>query len=154
VPGDRITIGDVDGVVDEISARTVRILTPDARRVHYPNRAVLDGAITNLSAEGRRMATFVVGAAYDTDLEAACEEIERALAATETVLSDPAPRAYVQEFADSTINIACRFWHEPEILAEWTARDEAMRAVKRALDAAGITIAFPQRVVWSAAEAA
>jgi small-conductance mechanosensitive channel len=43
----------------------------------------------------------------------------------------------VERFADSTINIACRFWHQPEIQAEWAARDEAMRAVKRAAAVAG-----------------
>ena len=80
--------------------------------------------------------------------------MERTLAETPALLAEPAPRAYVEEFADSTINIACRVWHEPDILAEWEARSEAMRAVKRALDANDITIAFPQRVVWSGEEAA
>ena len=73
-----------------------------------------------------------------------------ALTAVPTVAPEPLPAAFVDEFADSTINIACRFWHEPEIQAEWAARDEATRAVKRAFDASGITIAFPQRVLWRA----
>jgi small conductance mechanosensitive channel len=147
--GDQVAIEGVEGNIDEVSARTVRIITVDGRRVHFPNRKVLEGAITNLTTEGRRLTTFTVGAAYDTDLDEARKVIVAAMQSAETVLSSPTPEAFVQEFADSTINIACRFWHEPEIQAEWVARDEAMRAVKRALDANGITIAFPQRVVWS-----
>jgi small conductance mechanosensitive channel len=149
--GDQVSIEGTEGSLDEVSARTVRVITVDGRRVHFPNRKVLEGAITNLTAEGRRLTTFTVGAAYDTDLDQARDVIVSAMVSATTVLSSPAPEAFVQEFGDSTINIACRFWHEPEIQAEWVARDEAMRAVKRALDANGITIAFPQRVVWSGA---
>lgn len=146
--GDQVAVDAVEGRIDEVSARTVRIITVDGRRVHFPNRKVLEGAITNLTAEGQRLTTFTVGAAYDTDLDRAREVIVAAMESASTVLSSPAPEAFVQEFGDSTINIACRFWHAPEIQAEWVARDEAMRAVKRALDANGLTIAFPQRVVW------
>jgi small conductance mechanosensitive channel len=145
---DQVLIDGIEGAIDEVSARTVRIITVDGKRVHFPNRGVLEGAITNLTVEGQRMTTFVVGAAYDTDLDQAREVIVAAMQSADAVLSDPSPQAFVDEFSDSTINIACRFWHAPEIQAEWVARDEAMRAVKRGLDTNGITIAFPQRVVW------
>jgi small conductance mechanosensitive channel len=147
--GDQVAIDEFEGRIDEVSARTVRIITVDGKRVHFPNRKVLEGAITNLTTEGRRLTTFIVGAAYDTDLDRAREVIVTAMQSADMVLSSPAPEAFVQEFGNSTINIACRFWHAPEIHAEWVARDEAMRSVKRALDANGITIAFPQRVVWA-----
>jgi len=147
--GDQVEIGGLSGQIDEVSARTVRVITVDGRRVHYPNRSVLEGAIVNLTSEGRRLTTFVAGVAYDTDLERAREVIMESLGAAPGVIADPPPQAFVEAFADSTINIACRFWHEPRIQAEWAARDEAMRAVKRAFDDARITIAFPQRVLWS-----
>jgi small conductance mechanosensitive channel len=145
---DQVLIDGIEGVIDEVSARTVRITTVDGKRVHLPNRSVLEGAIINLTIDGQRMTTFIVGAAYDTDLEHAREVIVTAMQSADAVLSDPSPQAFVEEFSDSTIHIACRFWHAPEIQAEWVARDEAMRAVKRGLDANGIKIAFPQRVVW------
>lgn len=147
--GDQVAIDGIEGRIDEVNARTVRVITIDGKRVHFPNRKVLEGAITNLTAEGSRMTTFTVGAAYDTDLEQAREVIVAAMQSADMVLSSPEPEAFVQEFSDSTINISCRFWHAPEIHAEWVARDEAMRSVKRALDTNGITIAFPQRVIWS-----
>lgn len=147
--GDQVVIDGVEGGIDEVNARTVRVTTVDGTRVHLPNRSVLEGAITNLTVDGRRMTTFIVGAAYDTDLEQARHVIVSAMQTADAVLSDPPPAAFVNEFGASTINIACRFWHAPRIQAEWEARDEAMRAVKRALDTNGITIALPQRVVWS-----
>ncbi len=152
--GDQIVIGETSGRIDEVSARTVRVISVDGRRVHFPNRAVLEGAIVNLTTEGARMTTFIAGVDYATDLDQAREVIAAAMADAPGVLAEPPPEAFVEEFADSTINIACRFWHAPEIQAEWASRDEAMRSVKRALDASGITIAFPQRVIWSADDAA
>jgi small conductance mechanosensitive channel len=150
--GDQVQIDGCEGAVVEISARTLRLNTVDGRRIHLPNRTALDGAIVNLTVGGQRLSTFVAGVAYDTDLDRAKQVVVEALVGAPSVLSDPVPEAFVEEFSDSTINIACRFWHQPEIQAEWAARDEAMRAVKRAFDANGITIAFPQRVHWRADE--
>lgn len=147
--GDQVVIDEVEAVIEEVSARTVRTITVDGRRVHFPNRTVLAGAITNLTSEGHRLTTFVVGVAYHTDLDRAVQVIVEAIEDVPTVFADPPPMAFVQEFASSTIEIACRFWHEPEIQAEWVARDAAMRAVKRSFNENGITIAFPQRVLWS-----
>lgn len=149
--GDQVVLDDVEGEIEEVSARTVRMITVDGRRVHLPNRSVLADTITNLTSEGRRLSTFVVGAAYSTNLDQACELIVTTLGTVPSVLTDPPPTAFVQEFAESTIDIACRIWHQPEIEAEWAARDDAMRTVKRALNEHGITIAFPQRMLWDGA---
>jgi len=146
--GDQVIINDIEGDISEVSARTVRVITVDGRRIHFPNRSVLDGTIVNLTTEGKRMTRFAAGVAYDTDLDRAREVIIESIGTARGVLSDPPPQAFVHEFADSTINIACQFWHEPKIQEEWAARDAAMRAVKRAFDEQGITIAFPQRVLW------
>lgn len=146
---DQIVVDGESGRVDEVSARTVRLISVDGRRIHLPNRMVLERSIVNLTTEGARMSTFVAGVEYSTDLDRAREVIASAVAEAPGVLDDPAPEAFVEEFADSTINIACRFWHQPQIQAEWSCRDEAMRSAKRALDASGITIAFPQRVLWN-----
>jgi small-conductance mechanosensitive channel len=148
--GDQVVVEGYEGVVEEVSARTVRITSVDGRRFHLPNRSVLDGTIENLVSEGHRMTTFIAGVDYATDLDRAREVVIEALREARLVATTPAPEAFVEQFADSTINIACRFWHAPEIQASWAARDEAMRAVKRAFDANGITIAFPQRVLWRA----
>ena len=150
--GDQVVIGDERGQVDQVTARTVRMCTVDGRWVHVPNRTVLEGTITNLMSNGLRMSTFTAGVDYSTDLDLARQVIVEAISTTSAAAAEPAPAAFVEEFAESTINIACRFWHEPDIESEWAARDESMRAVKRAFDDSGITIAFPQRVLWRADE--
>ena len=151
--GDVVEFGEYQGAIEEVNARTVRMVSVDGRRVHIPNRTALDGTIVNLMAHGARMTTFVAGVEYATDLDRTREVVVGALQSCEMVADEPVPEAHVQEFNSSTIDIACRFWHAPGVHEEWRARDEAMRAVKRALDADGITIAFPQRVLWRGDEA-
>ena len=113
---------------------------------------VLDSPITNLTVEAHRLTEFEVGVAYGTDLDRACAVAVEAMVSADLVLADPPPEALVEDFGDSSIAIACRYWHAPDVMSELRSRDQATRAVKRSFDAAGIVIAFPQRVVWNAGE--
>ena len=146
--GDFVDLGAHRGEIVEVNARTVLMRTVDGRRIHLPSRTVLNSAIVNLSAEGRRLTSFVAGVDYSTDLDRARSLAIEAMTSEPSVLADPPPEALVEEFAESTINISCRFWHEPDQMSELRSRDETMRAVKRSFDANGIVIAFPQRVLW------
>ena len=56
----------------------------------------------------------------------------------------------MNEFGDSGINFALRFWHGADFAIEWRVRDQLARALKRRFDDEGITIPFPQRVVHMA----
>ncbi len=150
--GDLVDVDDVRGEIVEIDARTVMMQTVDGRQIHLPSRTVLNSPIVNLSAEGHRLTSFVAGVEYTTDLDKARALAVEAMTSEPGVLADPPPEALVEDFADSTINISCRFWHEPDIMSELRSRDEAMRAVKRTFDSNGIVIAFPQRVLWRAEE--
>jgi small-conductance mechanosensitive channel len=146
--GDLAVLDDLLGEIVEINARAVILQTIDGRRIHLPSRTVLNSAIVNLTVEGRRLTSFVAGVEYATDLDRARALAVEAMTSAPGVLEDPPPEALVEDFADSTINISCRFWHEPDLMSELRAQDEAMRAVKRAFDGNGIVIAFPQRVLW------
>ncbi len=150
--GDLVNVAGELGVVDKIDSRTVVLQTIDGRRVHLPSRSVLSSAIVNLTVERERLTTFVAGVEYSTDLDRARSIAVDAMAGAQGVRADPPPEALVEEFADSTINISCRFWHDPDLMSELRVRDAAMRAVKRAFDANGIVIAFPQRVLWRTGE--
>lgn len=143
-------IAGIEGTIIDMTPRAVTLETPDGEIVYIPNRSVIDDPIFNYSQYGRRRTTIDVGLAYATDLAVAARTMAEAAAATPGVLADPAPEALIHEFGDSTINAAVRFWHSPEILSRWTIRHDVAVNLKRALDDAGIEIAFPQRVVWQA----
>ena len=148
VPGDQIESNDQTGTVVEINARAVVMDTPDGERVHIPSLSVLTEPIINLTYLGQRRTTLDVGLAYDTDLATARRLIVETTAAIDGILAEPAPEALVHEFGDNTINVAVRFWHDPAIHNGWVVRDAVAVELKSALDAAGMEIAFPQRVLW------
>jgi small conductance mechanosensitive channel len=146
--GDQIVTDEHEGTVVEVNARAVLIDQPDGTRVIVPSASLITKPIVNLTGLGARRTTVEVGVAYDTDLDRAREIIRGVLADEPRVLDEPAPEALVSEFGDDSIVVNARFWHEPTINEMWQTRDAVAGAIKRSLDAAGITIAFPQRVVW------
>lgn len=145
--GDQIVTNDLEGKVLDVDLRTVRLLTFDGNDVLIPASMVLDAPITNWTKRATRRTQVDVGVDYSTDLELACRTMLTAMGDVEGVEPDPAPEAWVFEFGDSTINIAARFWHEAPVATMWRVRSEVAIAIKAALDAENIEIAFPQRVL-------
>jgi small-conductance mechanosensitive channel len=150
--GDQISVRQIEGEVTDLTARAVMIETMDGGTVHMPNSTVLGSSIVNFTAGNRRRSVIDVGLAYDTDLVAAVAIMIEAVAGAPGVINDPPPEAFIHEFGDSTINARVRLWHEPQIRAEWTIRHDVAVTIKRALDARGMEIAFPQRVLWRGAD--
>ncbi len=93
-----------------------------------------------------------MGLAYDTDLDRARQVLLDACRATDEVAQSPPPEVWVEQFADSSVNLAVRYWHPADIASRWRIRSAVADSVKRALDAAGMTIPFPQRVLWLGGE--
>lgn len=90
---------------------------------------------------------MTIGVAYDTHLETAQRVLQEAVGAVDGVLESPAPEALVESFGESSVDFAVRYWHAPETMALWQVRSRVAMAAKSALENAGITIPFPQRVV-------
>lgn len=87
--------------------------------------------------------------AYGTDLERAIELVHEAASGAEGVLSDPPVRVLCSGFADSSVDLDVDFWHLPGETDRRLAKSNVVVAVHRELQAAGITIPFPQRTVWA-----
>jgi small-conductance mechanosensitive channel len=108
---------------------------------------VLDNPIVNYTAKGRRRTTLEIGVAYDADLDKARGVLLDALTNVDGVLDGPRPEVWVESFADSAVTLAVRYWHAPDVATLWRVRNEVAITCKRALDDAGISIPFPQRVI-------
>lgn len=145
--GDQIETNEIEGTVEDVNFRTVVVRTYAGERVLVPCSQVLNNPITNFTVGGRRRTTLTVGVAYDTDLATAQRVLQGAMRSIDGVRSDPTPEVWVEEFNESSIDFALRFWHAPDIATLWRVRSGVAMAVKSALDAAGITIPFPQRTL-------
>lgn len=150
--GDQITTVGYSGVVEEIDLRAIQLRTYEGERVFIPNATVWKEPMENHTLLGPRRTRLDVGVNYATDLERATKLIIDAVSRVDGVETDPAPEAFVHQFGDSSIDIAVRFWHQPETRHEWMVRDAVAKRIKATLDEAGIGIPFPQRVVHFATD--
>jgi small conductance mechanosensitive channel len=136
--GDQITVMERSGTVHSITIRETKLITYDGELVVIPNRDVYKNVIDVHTHNADHRLAFVVGIAYENDPTEAIEVIQEALGRVEHVRADPAPFAIVCELRPSTVDIAVYFWTDARRLHSLTARDAAIREVKRALDRADI----------------
>lgn len=151
--GDTVELGEHVGVVKDIDSRTVVLRGLDGTWIRIPNSKVLKDPIVTMTTEHLRRSRLTVGVAYDTDLERATQVIGEALDRVARVCDDPAPLVVLREFGSSSIDIDVYYWHASEVPAELAATHDVMLAIHQAFAAEGITIAFPQMVVWSGRDA-
>ena len=149
--GDTVLLGDHLGVATDIDSRTTVLRGLDGSAVRVPNSEVAAGPIVNLTNEPLRRSELEVGVAYDTNLQAATECLTEALGQVERVSAEPPAQALLTRFGASSIDFTLYYWHGSDVPTELATRHDVILSVHQSLAAAGITIAFPQMVVWSGA---
>jgi small conductance mechanosensitive channel len=143
--GDLVESGDVWGYVDGIQILTTTIVTFDNKLVVIPNASLTQGNIVNYSVRGKLRVDMVIGVAYDSDIDQVKRVISQTLSDDPLILKDPKPTVAVLELADSSVNFAVWPWADPDNY--WDVYLNTHEQIKKSLDAAGITIPFPQRDV-------
>ena len=133
------------GVVKEIQIFTTHLVTLDNKRAIIPNGAMSNGDIINFTLEGKLRVDLVIGVAYDADVKLAKQVLLDLMKKHDKVLAEPAPFVGVVELADSSVNLAVRPHTHPDHY--WDVYFDIYEQGKAALDAANITIPFPQRDV-------
>lgn len=150
--GEDVDIAGVEGTIAAVDVFETKIIGFDGVPSVLPNKKVREGQIRNFSRAERRRIDLEVGIAYGADVDAAIEVVKEALAGDERVLDEPPSIVNVVKLADSSVNLLIRYWLPP---ANWIPNHlDVRRRVKLALDAAGISIPFPQRVVTMVKDAA
>jgi len=143
--GDYIEAGGKAGTVEQISILETHLVTPDNRKVIIPNSKVIGDAIVNYNANPTRRLDLVFGVAYQTDLRRAKEILVAVLGEDPRVLANPAPLVAVGNLGESTVDLLARPWVKND---DYSSLQYALlETVKLRFDAAGISLAFPQRDV-------
>ncbi|ADT84956.1 mechanosensitive ion channel family protein [Thermococcus barophilus] len=148
--GDPVEVAGYSGVVNDIRILSTRIRTWDGVLVRIPNEKVFNSEIKNLQKFPARRVDVIIGIAYKEDVSRAIEVIKKTLEEMPLVLAEPEPAVYVDELADSSVNIYVKAWAPSE---KWfDVRSTILEKLKKALEREGIEIPFPQRVNWFAEE--
>lgn len=145
--GDQIKINDYEGTIEDINVRATKMKTYDGERVVIPNADLYMNAVTVRTAFPHRRTKITVGIGYNEDIEKARRVMMNVLRTTEGVLDEPAPAVDVVELADSSVNMKVLFWSNSVQTKVRQTSDRVVTGIKKALDAEGIEIPFPQRVL-------
>jgi small conductance mechanosensitive channel len=143
--GDYIEAGGKAGTVKEVGLFGTELATPDNVFINVPNSAIVGGAISNYSRHGTRRIDIIVGIGYGADIDQAFDVLSKLAADDSRIKTDPEVHLSVRELADSSVNLGIRFW--VNAADYWDVLFDMNKGVKQSLDAAGIEIPFPQRVV-------
>ena len=143
--GDRITIGDTEGDVMEISMRSTTIRSLNNISIIVPNSEFVSSQVINWSHRDLKIRLDIdVGVSYGSDLEKVLNCLREVAAQNEEVLSKPRPDVLHLGFGDSSWNMRLRVW---------IANPKRHPVIRSAINCAIVTkfrennieIPFPQR---------
>ena len=143
--GDRITVGDVEGDVEEISLRATKIRTLNNISIIVPNSQFVSSNIVNWSYGDLRIRLDIdVGVSYGSDLDLVLASLREVALENPKVLEEPAPDVLFREFGESSWNLRLRLWIDnPQ--GHHRIRSDVNCAIVRKFRERKIEIPFPQR---------
>lgn len=148
--GHYVEVGGIAGTVKSLSLFTTELSTPDNVQIIVPNSEVWGKPITNYSYHPTRRVDITFGISYGDDIGKAMQIIREALDADVRCLKEPEAFIGVISLGDSSVNIVTRVW---VMNADyWPARFDLTRHIKERFDEGGITIPFPARTIYTAAD--
>jgi len=144
--GDVVKVGDLSGVVEQLSIRSIKLRAVDGSLHIIPFSAVT--TVTNMTRDFA-FAVLDVAVAYGEDTDQVTEVL-RGIAAEmredakwRSAIRDDLDVLGVEKLADSGVLIRVRLKTEPT--QRWAVARELNRRIKRRFDELGIEIPFPHR---------
>lgn len=146
--GDRVILPNGEKVdVFQIGLRSSKFLTFEHTLVVVPNSDLVKSTIVNISYPYEEIRVKVdVGVAYGSDIQQVKDILIACAKEHPSVLENPAPGANFLNFGESSLdfNLICRV---AKVGEQWDTSEQIRCAIYDKLNAAGIEIPFPQRVV-------
>jgi small conductance mechanosensitive channel len=140
--GEYIVAGDASGTIDEVGLFATQMTTFEGVSLFVPNSDLWGSKIINYSRSNPRMVREAFGIAYEDDIAKAREALLKVCREDERVLDEPEPGVYVDQLGDSAVVLQLRAWTKG---SDWVpTRFALIEQGKLALEAAGVTIPFPQ----------
>jgi len=146
--GDLVKVENFEGRITDIHTRYTVIRALNGRESIVPNELLITQRVENASlADPRLMLQTTVTVAYGTDLDALIPALVQAVRDVPRVVQEPGPAVQLSAFAADGLELTLPFWIADPENGQGNVRSEVNRAVLRTLDAQGVEIPYPQRVV-------
>jgi small-conductance mechanosensitive channel len=145
--GDFVTIAGQTGVVRSLNTRATVLVTLEGNHVRIPNSVVFKEILINATASPSFRHSFDVVIPPEASTADAMAAIARALSTQQGILSDPAPRAVVEDLAADGVRLRAYFWSPTRGVDLIQVASDAKLKARVALQQAGV---FPAQAAASA----
>ncbi len=135
--GDSVTLGEVDGIVEDIRVRDTIIRRNDGRLVFIPNTNIFNNNINNNSLAVARRSEFIITIPFKEDLEKAVELIRSSLTEVEGILPSPPPQVGAESIDEDRFTIKALYWAEPAADL-FALKTQAINASIKSLSSSGL----------------
>ena len=145
--GEYVDLGGVAGTVLSVQIFSTTMRTADGKIIVIPNGKIIAGNIINFSREPARRNEFIIGVAYDSDIDQVKQILTNIIQSEDRILKDREMTVRLNELGASSINFVVRVWSNSGDLQNvyW----DVLERIKREFDAAGISFPYPQMDVNS-----
>lgn len=140
--GDEVNIDEEEGYIYDIDIFSTTLRAHNNDLIVIPNGIIISNKIINYTKTPTRRLKFIIGIAYDADIDVARKALEEMLRSNPLVLKDPDVYSHVESYGDSSINIALKGWTTNDHY--WTVYKQTLNNIKKALDGVNVEIPFPQ----------
>ena len=140
--GEYVDLGGVAGTVLNVQIFSTTMRTVDGKIVVIPNGKIIAGNIINFSREPVRRNEFIIGVAYDADIDKVKQLLTNIIESDERILKDREMTVRLNELGASSVNYVVRVWSKSSDLQSvyW----DVLERIKRDFDANGIGFPYPQ----------
>lgn len=145
--GDLVEIDGVHGIIQQVGARSTRLLTAQNIHLLIPNSSLLENTVVNWSLSGEKYCIRVtVGVAYGSPTDRVAALIQQAAAESERILDTPKPIVLFVDFGDNALGFEVHCWVKMRRLMDKRLAESDLRfRIDRLFREHDICIAFPQR---------
>lgn len=140
--GDVIEIDTVEGVVTDVGIRTTDVRTFEGVHVLIPNNRVFQSVIRNKTHYVARRFEITLNIGTNNDLAGAHAAMLEAVKGVPGVLGEPAPTVAFENFTDSAVRTAMRYWVDTTNTDPVATRNAVTGAITATLASAGIASAY------------
>jgi small-conductance mechanosensitive channel len=145
--GDLVEISGIIGYVQQLNVRTTVLMTLTGNHVQIPNATVYKSTIKNYTSNPNRREDFTVGIGYDVQIADAQKIALDVLAGHPAVLKHPEPWVLADSLGPGTVNLRVYFWIDGSQHSWLKVKSSAIRLVKRAFQAHGVSMPDEAREV-------
>jgi small-conductance mechanosensitive channel len=151
--GDSVKVDGFEGRITDIKARYTVIRSPTGRESIVPNEVLITQRVENLSlTDPKVVQSTVVSVAYNSPVDEVIGLLVQACAQQPRVLPDPPPLVALSAFGADGLEFTVNYWIADSENGQLNLKSDINRAILQGLQARGIEIPYPQRVVHTLAQ--